>query len=753
MKIRKISEIKNLGIFVDFQWNRGCNEFKQYNFFYGWNYSGKTTLSTIFRFLENRKGHPDFPNVSFKLKTDNSNVTEMDIGKDLNIRVFNEKFVEENFKWNDEKHEINPVLLVGKESVELEEKVSELSKEKQNKNKLLEETSDKKTNRKKQINQFLTNKASEIRNILGITNPKGFDKNILKNKINGIKDNYKDFILSVNQYRSLLTTIRITRQYDVISKIDIPLKLSNFIDDVNDILNKKVVAQQIIEKLKNNPELGTWVRKGIDLHKNETICQFCGNKLQSSLFDMLNKHFSDEFDKLIEKIKNKTKEIINHKNKIKEFQLPDKARFFPDYLTQYEKKQKSLKVELNSYSKSLKVLLYKLTEKKEKPFDKLDFENINNNQQTIEKIIAEINKILVDNNQIVQNLGNAKSKAKEKIIKHLVSKSIDEIKYFALERLISIYDININKLNIEIENRQKRIEDINKQIKAEAIGVDKINMYLTQFFNDDTLKLNLLENGKYQIFRGNEIAKNLSTGEKNIIALIYFFVHLEEKNFELNKYIVFIDDPVSSLDNNHTFKVYGFLSEKMKDCGQLFITTHNFDFFNLLKDLVKRDDKSLPNSKKKKDKEEYYLIKKISNINCDKKSVIENLPYILKEFKSEYNYLFSILKEFNETNNFDLLYIMPNIARRFLEAYLYMKYPNGKSFTKKYEIFFENENISDKQGTMKLLDEYSHEQSPDHSQKFPDINEVEKAVKFILEIMKKKDDVHYKALIESLDNN
>lgn len=429
------------------------------------------------------------------------------------------------------------------------------------------------------------------------------------------------------------------------------------------------------------------------------------------------------------------------------FETPDKARFFPDYQTQYEEKQGSLKTELNSYAGSLKVLLNKLKEKKEQPFGKLDFGNVYNNQQTIEKIIAEINKIIAGNDQKVQNFDNEKKQAKEKVIIHLVAKSIDEIKYFAIKRLISIYYSSINKLNSDIGNIQDSIDDINKKIKAGAIGAEKINVYLIQFFNDDKLKLNLLDNGKYQIFRDDKLAKNLSTGERNIIALIYFFVRLEEKGFNLKESIVFIDDPVSSLDSNHVFKVYGFLNEKLKDCGQLFITTHNFDFFNLLKDFSKYD---LSN------KGVFFLIKRISNNNGDKKSVVEALPTVLKKFKSEYNYLFSILKNFNETSdksNFELYYMMSNIARRFLEAYLFMKYPDGKKFKEKTANFFKNENISEKQSTLKLLDEYSHEESPDHARKFPDINEVENAVKFILKTINKKDDVHYNALCESLNAN
>jgi wobble nucleotide-excising tRNase len=48
--IGKILEIKNLGVFKDFKWNRNpkLQEFKEKNIIYGSNYSGKPTISRIF---------------------------------------------------------------------------------------------------------------------------------------------------------------------------------------------------------------------------------------------------------------------------------------------------------------------------------------------------------------------------------------------------------------------------------------------------------------------------------------------------------------------------------------------------------------------------------------------------------------------------------------------------------------------------------------------------------------------------------
>lgn len=267
---------------------------------------------------------------------------------------------------------------------------------------------------------------------------------------------------------------------------------------------------------------------------------------------------------------------------------------------------------------------------------------------------------------------------------------------------------------------------------------------MKQFINDDKLRIEITADSKYKLYRNDKIAKNLSTGEKNIISLIYFFAKLKEKNFKFENGIVFIDDPVSSLDSNHIFNVYGFICKEFQYCGQLFITTHNFDFFNLIEDTSRYDFGN---------NGEFYLIKKIKN-NGLESTVIEDLPKLLSKFKSDYNYLFSILKDFNESSdksNFEFLYMLPNILRRLFEAYLFLKYPEGRKFKDKANKFLNN--MEQKNSILKLRDEYSHEENQTHPQRFPDIQEIEPAVNYILNEIKTKDNEHYIALEESLSIN
>ncbi|WP_419652950.1 AAA family ATPase, partial [Thiolapillus sp.] len=67
------------------------------------------------------------------------------------------------------------------------------------------------------------------------------------------------------------------------------------------------------------------------------------------------------------------------------------------------------------------------------------------------------------------------------------------------------------------------------------------------------------------------------------MAFLYFLKTLEDKDFDVSKGVVLIDDPVSSLDANALFSAFGYMKVHTKDCHQLFILTHNFSFFRQVK--------------------------------------------------------------------------------------------------------------------------------------------------------------------------
>lgn len=113
MQINKITKLKCLGVFKDFKWDQNIPHFRKHNLFYGWNYSGKTTISRAFRCFELGEKHADYPNSEFELE-DNQNPSKKYTDKDLStlphIRVFNTDFILKNLKWYSQDDDGNGIL-------------------------------------------------------------------------------------------------------------------------------------------------------------------------------------------------------------------------------------------------------------------------------------------------------------------------------------------------------------------------------------------------------------------------------------------------------------------------------------------------------------------------------------------------------------------------------------------------------------------------------------------------------------------
>lgn len=745
--IKKITELKNFGIFQEFSWRNDLQEFNKYNFIFGWNGSGKSTISRLFNCIEKKQFCNDFINSEFEIETNstiNNKITQKNIQQsNILIKVFNENFIEENFDWKNENKEIEPILILGKEIKELNEVLSKKQKEKVEIEKNKNDKEKDKINKENELVKLLTSKASEIRNILGITNPKEFDKNKLEEKVRNSKDfqilTEEELINHKNKYTS--------KKLDTIEPLNFDFKLNEFQEKIDAILEKKINSKKIIEAFIENSELSDWVYKGISLHKDKETCQFCGNPLKKERLEEINNHFSKEYDNFINEINELQENIVQYKDKLEKFQFPDKARFYDELQNKYSQKTKDFEINKQKFLEILNSLIKELNRKKEKVFEEVQL-NIQINEKLEEetkKDIDEIDNIIESHNKISENIEHEKIKSKELMIQHYVKDFYDNSDYKQIKNKIEELQQEINVLNNQAEELEKEIKDIEKQIEAESIGADKINEVFKNFFGDDRLKVQKTVNGKYKLYRDNIIAKNLSTGERNIISLIYFFMKLEETNFNKNEAIIFIDDPVSSLDYNYMYRVYAYLSNKISEFKQTFVTTHNFEFLNLLKDMNRYD---LQNKECN-----FYLVKRVKNQNRDF-SAIENLPNILLKFKSEYNYLFSIIKEFkkiNDKSNYEQLYILPNILRRFLELYLHTKYPDGSKYKDKAEKFFSSIDKTKIKSFLKFIDEHSHEENLHHAFTLPDINEITELVETLLTALENKDKEHYDALCNSIN--
>ena len=122
----------NFGIFKDFKWSEDIPEFSKYNLIYGWNRSGKTTLSRLFTVLNKKTlDCNEYPKSSnFTVLCNGEEYSQDNIqDSSIPIRVFNSFFVEENLRFDNENQTCEPILYISEEDIENKKKLELLKVE------------------------------------------------------------------------------------------------------------------------------------------------------------------------------------------------------------------------------------------------------------------------------------------------------------------------------------------------------------------------------------------------------------------------------------------------------------------------------------------------------------------------------------------------------------------------------------------------------------------------------------------------
>ena len=299
------------------------------------------------------------------------------------------------------------------------------------------------------------------------------------------------------------------------------------------------------------------------------------------------------------------------------------------------------------------------------------------------------------------------------------------------------------------------IETEKAKLKSEGEACKRINNILNHDFGHQALSLQAIENLHaqnihFEILRNGTKAHNLSEGEQSLISFCYFLAKVQNSLDNSDNPIIWIDDPISSLDSNHIFFVYSLINEKICLHGkfsQLFISTHNLDFLKYLKRLNIR---VIQNGQNKELQVSKYFISRDEN-----SSKISEMPKYLSEYSTEFNYLFKQIHTCASTNilsdeNHSVFYNFSNNARKFIEIYSFFKFPTYfKHDDERLKTFWNDEIYRLFIG--RVNNEYSHCAGVlERGMSLMDVPEMHRVAKAI--IQKVKEDIHqYDALLESIN--
>lgn len=793
--IKKLNTIKSLSVFRDFSWdehvvtNGSPDAFKQINVIFGRNYSGKTTLSRIVRSMETGTLSSNYTSPQFSvLWYDNSETTNNALqahGKP--IRVFNEDFVRENLSFlmdtSGQNGEVKPFAVIGADNVKIEGKIREIE---------AELGSNAEENETGLFAQLKMRKSEEE---VAITNHRNAQTSLQNKKTakatgrpNGIKyrsDIFGDQNYNITKLESDINTVLSDSYVDIDDKkrqeleaslheepkANIPpLSMVAFLfqslsEKVKELVERKIGGSEKIQELVRDYALNEWVKHGCELHKDKSAtCFFCGGAITDDRWTVLQKHFDEETGRIEKDIDRVSKEIRAHRDAISNGFNISKGAFYAKFQSDVDILVNEYQTAVAHYNASLDEISQQLEKRKLAHAIDFKFSATTDFSSTIKDCYAKYETVRIQSNGHTTLLASAKHEAQKALRLHEVRSFVDDVDYSAEQ--VKIAELETKKCDASTATqiikrqtiaKQSEIDNLKCELNDEEQGAVMVNDYLNHFFGHQSLMLQAIADEstgakqiRFEIMRGDQRAFDLSEGECSLIAFCYFMAKLNDVEMNGKQPIIWIDDPISSLDGNHIFFVYSLLRAEIvekKDFTQLFISTHSLEFLKYLKRLNGKDQQG-------KDYQKAWFIVERKNDS----SAIKMMPKYLKEYITEFNYLFhQIFKcanaQLTDDNNYSDFYSFGNNARKFLEIYLYYKYPDGTPENTAHDVRIKSlfgDNVCAFLST-RLTNEQSHLAGAFERGAMPvDIPETQKVAKQICQKIEECDKKQYDALLRSI---
>jgi len=757
--ILRINSIEDFGIFDNYKSKKDLVKFGKNNLFYGLNGSGKSTLAHLFECIERKEKSLYHPNAKWRMEIGENEYLDEKNFKDhiLNLKVFNKSFVERNVFTPDKS--IKGIVYISEEKVEQKMEFDKLNKDFDDLNKENDEYIKKISELENEINKSLTNSAKSVKIRFGRidTSDKrlsNYDRSDLKKLIvnhnNELKENTD--ILSDKEESFLLKSIVPQEKSRIVVNVNhdnINEMFQDLAFNVQELLDTSI-SMQVINRLKDNPKIAEWVRKGLDLHDfSSKKCEFCGQEIPPDRIAALNAHFSDEYGNFISKLDNF---IESYKNGLIKNELPDANVFYEEYQEEYKELFKLYEVNVEKLNKIVANWVEAINQKRFNPFKSdisVNYDIQDDSIRSLLDVCQKIMNLISDHNKKLVDRDSQIQINKKKLELSFAAQELCNFNYFNLledhEKLEEVSKMKESEI-LEINNK---IATIERELFVENIGADEFNAKLSSFLGHDELSLEVNNGGGYIIKRYKkdiESGGGLSEGERTAIALVYFITKIHEKGNDIKDTILVIDDPISSFDSNHLFYANYFIENECSNAKQIFVFTHNMRFFSLQKEwfTIKKNGTNV----------NVFMIK--PKVSDNKRSGnIENADGYLKHFDSEYHWLFSEVYKFSENPKLDYLSIhtIANVCRQLLECFFKFKF-GTKRLLGGFRILKEDECFKKFDGlekVYKFVNHYSH--NTDHGSSVQGFNdnllaETDKIVTLVLKLVKHVDSVHYSSMEE-----
>ncbi len=634
------------------------NELSQFNFIYGANGTGKTTIGRVIA------DEDSFPSCKVVWKS----------GTSLQVMVYNHDFVDRNFN---QSPELKGVFTLGEKQVDALTKIAEAKAE-----------LDSLTDKIQSLTQSLQGsdgsggKKGELANLeAGLSEKCWAQKQKHDAKLQGAFEGYRGSIekfkakvvqeLASNS-ATLMTLVELEKKAETVfastpmTEQVIPLVEAAKIlaHETNPILKKRVIGKDEVDIAAMIRKLGNsdWVRRGLGFYDvNGMVCPFCQQSTKETFAQSLSDYFDEAFVTDTKAIDDLATDYEIDSSRLQ--QQIASVIATPSKFLDVEK----LKVEKELLDSKVMINVQRLAGKKKEPSQIVELESLTDVVVVIKTLIQTANLLISEHNKMVANLSTERCTLTAQVWKFVLEELKEDFVAYkkarnGLDKAITAMTDQIAEAKIVKAKKAATIQELEKQTTSVQPTIDGINSLLSSF-GFQGFSLAMAANGmSYKLVRsdGSDAKATLSEGEKTFVTVLYFYHLLKGSNSDngmtTNRIVVF-DDPVSSLDSDILFIVGGLIKglfdevrRKSGHIKQIFVLTHNVYFHKEVTYNPRRKDVAM-------NEETFWIVRKVGLLSKLDKCLANPI-------KTSYELLWAEVRKPERSN-----LAIQNTLRRILENY------------------------------------------------------------------------------------
>ncbi|MDP2525948.1 AAA family ATPase [Maribacter dokdonensis] len=522
----------------------------------------------------------------------------------------------------------------------------------------------------------------------------------------------------------------------IFSKIQTPL-----IEKVKTIFTEKFGEDISIPEF----EVVQWIESGLKLHKDGDNCKFCNGTLD----------FLDVKSKIAEFKENKRHKATE---KLKQFKEQLQSLLESIEIIENESKTYSTNIGIENEQHFTAISAKKSTIESLVDSCQLKIDKIETQETFDFKLLAETLKVIEESILVI-----SKSKSEQLLELRKKQSNLTTLVKGAIGLEITKSTTIKDKLK-EVKEKElglKEKRDINTQKQQEIQDLKQQKSltkdfadFVSQILNDINISLKVeldVDNKNYIIKSTNENAtltiKDISEGEKNLLALLFFYYELfadnKQQSIKSEIELIIVDDPISSMDDSNKFYILELMKNLLElSSQQIFVMTHSWDdYCNLSYGKKAWEDKKDKTGNEIKSKYATFEIRK----NKGKSTLVKS-----NNLEKPYNYLFKEIYEFSRKSDEDLktecqIYHYPNVMRRIFEEWYGFKIGKDLNFTSNLQKQIENDfsittnNQKTKLGLLiKVCNILSHSINGSMNPQ-----EIHQSAKYLMRLIEDKDKLHF----------